>query len=211
MVDENLTLVMETTQGAGSVALFDWGRLLFSLSGEESFFMSRDIMRLVSEVLQVGGVKKEQLGKILLSAGPGSSTGLRVGESLAKGMSGALGIVYQRVSLLDSFFLLCCKRVFSPKSSFLCVLWVGRDEVGFSYYRGGGQVGGDCGDASFCKAVDFAGVLSDFWLRESFVLVVSDLHYDFLESVCLVNTVFEGEICRLSGSLAEIMGLAWLK
>jgi tRNA threonylcarbamoyl adenosine modification protein YeaZ len=85
-------------------------RVGLSLSGSRfDFFESHDrfrhaefIFKLISEVLSRNRVEREQLEGIIVSTGPGSFTGLRIGMAAAKGLAVALRIPVAGISIFSS-------------------------------------------------------------------------------------------------------------
>ncbi len=62
---------------------------------------SRELAPLIEQAITTAGIEMPQLSAIVLSAGPGSFTGLRIGYSLAKGLAHALNIPIIEVPTLD--------------------------------------------------------------------------------------------------------------
>ena len=48
---------------------------------------SQTLMPMISEMMSMADVKPEELDAIVVSEGPGSFTGLRIGASIAKGLA----------------------------------------------------------------------------------------------------------------------------
>jgi tRNA threonylcarbamoyladenosine biosynthesis protein TsaB len=62
---------------------------------------SEKIMTLIDHLLQESGIGKKEINAIAVSIGPGSFTGLRIGLSVAKGLSFALDVPVVGVPTLD--------------------------------------------------------------------------------------------------------------
>jgi tRNA threonylcarbamoyladenosine biosynthesis protein TsaB len=99
MTNPSLLLALDTGSPVVSVALGSGGRLIArrEMTLERS---SRQILRLIEEVLAEGGVRPRDLGGIAALRGPGSFTGLRIGLSTALGLHQALGIPATALSTL---------------------------------------------------------------------------------------------------------------
>jgi tRNA threonylcarbamoyladenosine biosynthesis protein TsaB len=77
------------------------GELLVEISANIKNIHSRRLAPFVEYVLQTANIPAGELSAIVLSAGPGSFTGLRIGYSVAKGMAHALKIPIVEVPTLD--------------------------------------------------------------------------------------------------------------
>jgi len=85
-----LTLGIETAILSGSIAVFD-GETSVS-SADASISRAETLLGAISDLLAIGEYRKEDIGKIVVSLGPGSFTGIRIGIATAIGLSSALGI-----------------------------------------------------------------------------------------------------------------------
>ena len=86
-----LTLGIETSSPAGSVALIDDGRLLAERTLNVKWGHSRFLVSFIDGLFKDTGADKKKLGLVAVSIGPGSFTGLRVGLATAKGLAYASG------------------------------------------------------------------------------------------------------------------------
>lgn len=95
-------LVVESGVRAGSVALFDDGREIGRHSGRGEVSRSEDLLSNIADLLRDANFKPGSLDRIIVSSGPGSFTGLRIGIATALGLCDALRIPLEAVSLLDA-------------------------------------------------------------------------------------------------------------
>lgn len=86
-----LLLAFETGVGGGSISLFRRGVEIDFWIGSGVVSRSEDILEEIDRMLQRNDTNKKNIGRVVFSSGPGSYTGLRIGASLAKGLSKALG------------------------------------------------------------------------------------------------------------------------
>lgn len=126
-----MILCLETATKNCSVGLFHNGSLLGIREERGAQFIHGEQLHLfVKEVLESTGTDKSQLTGIMVSRGPGSYTGLRIGVSAAKGLAYALAI-----PLLSAPTLGCFDLSSVEESVALTVLDARRDEVYYQAWR----------------------------------------------------------------------------
>ena len=81
-----IVLGIETATSICSIGLVDGQRLLAEKSEEAGRRHSVILLDLIEDALSDAGIRRDQLGGVAVSAGPGSFTGLRIGMGLAKGI-----------------------------------------------------------------------------------------------------------------------------
>src|SRR5262249_57410856 len=84
-------LLIETSSRAGLVALAEGGRLLGQRQLEEARRHARDLAPAVRDLLAGQNWRARDLHAVVVSRGPGSYTGLRVGIMSAKALAYAAG------------------------------------------------------------------------------------------------------------------------
>jgi tRNA threonylcarbamoyladenosine biosynthesis protein TsaB len=95
-----ITLVVEASTYAGSVALLDGDRLVAERSVAMRGREREALMPAVAEVLSEAGRTPRDLGRVVCGAGPGAFTSLRIAGGIAKGIAMAAGIPLVPVSSL---------------------------------------------------------------------------------------------------------------
>lgn len=90
-MSEPRLLILETSCSVGQVALAQGTKVLDVRRLDEARRHARDLIPNLAELLQVQGWKARDLDAILVSRGPGSYTGLRVGIMTAKTLAYATG------------------------------------------------------------------------------------------------------------------------
>ncbi|WP_072281122.1 tRNA (adenosine(37)-N6)-threonylcarbamoyltransferase complex dimerization subunit type 1 TsaB [Rappaport israeli] len=96
---EGAWLAIDTATPACSVALYREGGVWDKFCADARKH-TQTLLPMVEAVLDESGCAREDLSGVVLSAGPGAFTGLRVGASLAQALSVALGIKLYAVSSL---------------------------------------------------------------------------------------------------------------
>ncbi len=91
--DEPRLLILETSGKTGRVALAEGSRLGDVRTLDEARRHARDLAPTISELCTARGWKVRELDAVLVSLGPGSYTGLRVGIMSAKALAYAAGCV----------------------------------------------------------------------------------------------------------------------
>ncbi len=100
-----IILALDTCVDACSVALWADGEVLTALSEPMARGHQERLAPMVAETLAAAGLKPTALGRIAVTTGPGSFTGLRVGLAFAKGLALALGRPCIGVGTLEALAL----------------------------------------------------------------------------------------------------------
>jgi tRNA threonylcarbamoyl adenosine modification protein YeaZ len=99
---EGSYLALDTSSSHGSVCVGVGSRVVAgrAILGQGSH--SSDLIPTVGDVLQEAGVDLSELDGLVVGAGPGSFTGVRVAAATAKGLAHALGVPLWAVSSLEA-------------------------------------------------------------------------------------------------------------
>lgn len=89
---EGPLLAIDTSMSTGSVAVGDGSRVLVEIMIGMLGQHSTALMPAVDAALRWAGVERSELRGVVVSGGPGSFTGLRIGAATAKGIVHALGL-----------------------------------------------------------------------------------------------------------------------
>lgn len=104
----NYLLHIDTSSDTGSIALALDGNLISTRINTEARNHASSINLMIDEVLAEGSITLHQLSAVVVCAGPGSYTGLRIGVATAKGLCYALNIPL----LLDNKLTLLANQAF---------------------------------------------------------------------------------------------------
>jgi tRNA threonylcarbamoyladenosine biosynthesis protein TsaB len=98
-----LLLAIETTTKNCSIALFENSNLLHLKEQNSAEYSHAEKLTLfIEEVIQKANITLKEINAIVLSKGPGSYTGLRIGTSTAKGLCYSLDIPLVSISTLKT-------------------------------------------------------------------------------------------------------------
>ncbi len=98
-----MNLLAVDTSGLGcSVAVTTEDRLLTELNLRNNETHSKHLMSIIESLLRIAGMKPPDIDAFVVSRGPGSFTGLRIGLSTVKGLALSLGKPLVGVSSLDA-------------------------------------------------------------------------------------------------------------
>jgi tRNA threonylcarbamoyladenosine biosynthesis protein TsaB len=96
-----MLLALDTSTRTVGVALYDGEQVLSEIAWVSKDYHTAELAPVVAEVLARPGVPVSELHLLAVALGPGSFTGLRVGLSLAKGLSLANHLALVGVPTLD--------------------------------------------------------------------------------------------------------------
>jgi tRNA threonylcarbamoyladenosine biosynthesis protein TsaB len=96
-----LILSIESSGDLGSVAIHQSGKLIREIELEESRQHASNLAPAIESLIQQAKIELQNIDAVAVSKGPGSYTGLRIGASLAKGISYALSKKIIGVDTLD--------------------------------------------------------------------------------------------------------------
>ncbi|RYM35978.1 tRNA (adenosine(37)-N6)-threonylcarbamoyltransferase complex dimerization subunit type 1 TsaB [Brumimicrobium glaciale] len=121
-------LHIETSTKVCSVALSENGQLIDLLEeSSDAYIHSERLTVFIDQICKKNNWKLNELDAIVVTSGPGSYTGLRIGVSTAKGLCYALSIPMIAVNTLESIAYLARKK--HPNSSICAMIDARRMEV----------------------------------------------------------------------------------
>ena len=98
-------LAFETSAKAGSVALWEEGRLLGEFYNNTGLTHSQTLLVMAQQLLESCGRTPQEVEAVAVAAGPGSFTGVRIGVAAAKGFAWGLQLPCYGVSTLEAMAL----------------------------------------------------------------------------------------------------------
>ena len=119
-----LLLSLETSTQSCSVALHSDGILIASKMTEAPRSAASQLAVMIDEVFQSANKKPQSLEGVIVAAGPGSYTGLRIGVATAKGLCYALNIPLFSINTLElmayQFLETASKKNVQVNNAILC-------------------------------------------------------------------------------------------
>lgn len=134
MAEAALVLALDTSTVV-NVGLAQGGRVLATATVTEQMAHAEQLMPLVSECLDVAGVRAADLDRLVVGVGPGPFTGLRVGVATARVLSYVLGVELRGVCSLD---VLAAQFTGASPEEFLVATDARRREVYWAHYGAAG-------------------------------------------------------------------------
>ncbi len=102
-----LILALETATVVSSVAVATEEKLLAEVTAAAKLTHSETLQPHIAMALEMAGVRREEIGAVAVSLGPGSFTGLRIGLAAAKAMAYAWQVPLVGVDTLASLAMGC--------------------------------------------------------------------------------------------------------
>ncbi|MFN3418306.1 MAG: tRNA (adenosine(37)-N6)-threonylcarbamoyltransferase complex dimerization subunit type 1 TsaB [Pyrinomonadaceae bacterium] len=160
IVSPCVILAIESAIGQGSIALVSGSRILAESRGEasRSETLSVEIEKLADK-LPAG---LDSIGRIAVSSGPGSFTGLRIGIATALGLARALDVPVSGIALLEAI-----ASQTALETDFMVATSLGRSDVCFQYFSPGGIPAGPPQALSFVEFTKFTAGRKNPLIAES--------------------------------------------
>jgi tRNA threonylcarbamoyladenosine biosynthesis protein TsaB len=105
-----MILAIDTATRYAGIALYDGQAVLFEENWRSCESHTRELTPAIARALAQQGVRPDDLSGLVVSLGPGSFTGLRIGLSVAKGMAFVTGKPLLGIPTLDSVGYACACR-----------------------------------------------------------------------------------------------------
>ncbi|RFC54415.1 tRNA (adenosine(37)-N6)-threonylcarbamoyltransferase complex dimerization subunit type 1 TsaB [Brumimicrobium aurantiacum] len=119
---------IETSTKVCSVAISENGQLIDLLEeSSDAYIHSERLTVFIEKIVKQNNWKLNEISAIVVTSGPGSYTGLRIGVSTAKGLCYALSVPLIAVNTLESIAFLAHKK--HPESTICAMIDARRMEV----------------------------------------------------------------------------------
>ncbi|HOV69580.1 MAG TPA: tRNA (adenosine(37)-N6)-threonylcarbamoyltransferase complex dimerization subunit type 1 TsaB [Clostridia bacterium] len=131
-------LAADTSAKAASVALFEDGRLIYESFLNNGLTHSEKFMPMISEALDVSGIKPSEIDVFACTSGPGSFTGIRIGVETIKALAHANHAKCIGVSTIEALAANSAKRTIAP------IMDARRNQVYCGIFHDGKRILEDC-------------------------------------------------------------------
>lgn len=129
-----LTLAIESGIENGSLSLMDGSSVLATWYGQPGLAASEKLLPAIADLLNSGGWDIYAVGRVAVSRGPGSYTGVRVGLATALGLSRSRGIPCIGIDLMKAIY-----SRFGNGLAAICAIPIGRNGLCWTYFPASGD------------------------------------------------------------------------
>ena len=130
-----LTLALDTTTKAGSVAVMEGDRLLAVIQGDASRTHGERLPGEIEQAMVAAGVTPREFRLLAVATGPGAFTGLRIGLAAIQGLAMVIDCPVVGVSGLDALAATAFEVADSNVLAVAAWMDAHRDEVFAAFYR----------------------------------------------------------------------------
>lgn len=194
-------LGLETAGEMGGVGTVDGPRVLSEVTFEARADHGAKLALAVDAALGLARLPRTDLDLIVVSRGPGSFTGLRIGLAFAKGLARALEIPIVGVPTMDAY---------AERARFWTgPIWALFPDRRESVYRTAYQSGSAVGSPDVCDIKDIIEELSERGASERLLVGPgAEAHRDALQSALLDVRLGSSGLARPSGAAVAQLGHA---
>lgn len=129
MSERKFILAIETAVRGGSLSLSDGVAELDGWTGAREVSKSEDVLAEIKRILERRAVQKSRLKSIVVSRGPGSYTGMRIGMAIGLGLRKALGCELFGASALEAMMAAIENGGQSIGEEIIAALPIGRNQI----------------------------------------------------------------------------------
>lgn len=126
----SVTLAIEPAVAGGSIGLYEDGSEVGSICGDESISRAEALLPNIQKLLDENSLDKSDIKQLVVSTGPGSFTGIRIGLATALGLKRSLGVDTIGVSVLSAMSLLG-----NHASRWICAVPIGKADIGYQVFE----------------------------------------------------------------------------
>lgn len=202
-------LAMETAVESGSLALYADDVLIDGWVGSGDGGSRSELLLVeIKRLLEKNELPKKMLNSIIISDGPGSLTGARIGLATAKGLSKSIGCVLEFRSVLNS--MAGCAAVLQTDSEsksrkIITAIPLGKNRICWktSKFGGGGEPTAGSDATEITSSADFGEKIKEV---QADVVIVHESVENQLNLYEKTNGTRPANIVNVGGNLAVFIG-----
>ncbi len=139
MSEKKITLSIETAVEGGSLSVLEGVSELDCQIGRQQISSSKDVLEEIQKILERNNIRKKNVEKIVVSRGPGSFTGVRVGLAIGFGLKKALDCQLVGMSTLEAM-LIVGKTANIDGGEVTTAVPIGRNQVCWQNFKNSGKI-----------------------------------------------------------------------
>ncbi len=173
MGEKEFTLSIDTAVQGGSISLLQGVSEIDGWIGMREISRSEDILEEIKNILERNGLEKRKIKTIVVSRGPGSYTGVRIGMAVGFGLKKALGCELVGVSILEAMLMADKSESDDSVNEIIAAVPIGRNQICRQNFKWHNQKIIDSGTQSqFSTTDDFLNFINknDLQLKKKIIL-----------------------------------------
>jgi tRNA threonylcarbamoyl adenosine modification protein YeaZ len=195
-----IVLSIETGIRGGSLSLLRNGVEIDGWKGAENVSKAEDILEQTAKLFTRSGVPKENVSLITFSSGPGSATGLRIGQAIARGLSKAINCSIKTVPVFDA--LATEAAVAANNENFATAIPFGKNMIYWRLYIAGSNRKCLNTELELSSPQIFFNEIKN---KKNLSLIIHEYLYDYLNMSLLEADILNLEIIKVK-NLAQLIG-----
>jgi tRNA A37 threonylcarbamoyladenosine modification protein TsaB len=130
MSEKDLTLSIETGIQGGSLSVLRGIKEIDYWIGSKEISKSEDVLHEIKNIFERNNLIKKELKRIIVSEGPGSHTGVRIGTAIGIGLKKALSCELERVFVLKAMLWLAAEgESVNSEEEIITAVPIGRNQI----------------------------------------------------------------------------------
>lgn len=128
-LERNIVLAIETAVRGGSLSVLKNGSQIDYWTGESNSSGAEEILDRIRSIFERNFIEGKSVGLIAVAAGSGSSTGIKIGAAIARGLAKAFNCQTAEVSILQALLSKLFSDDFAAGERILTAMPVGRNLI----------------------------------------------------------------------------------
>ncbi len=183
MSENKFTLAIETAVCGGSLSLRSGATESDGWVGASEISKSQDVLEEIAGVLERSGAEKKSIERIVVSRGPGSYTGIRIGMAIGLGLKKSLGCVLDAAAILPAMAAVLLEKESTGGEIIIAAVPLGRDQICWQSFSGGKRETAPLGNQPrFSSVVEFFDSHKSVGARRTKIILHHRLYREFREN-----------------------------